>query len=102
MLNYIKINVKKLNLFYLIIILVGISEHIENGVNGFVYDKNNPLELKLILENIYNNKYDLNLISHNAVESAKQFKWDKIAEIYLNYFYLIAFDNRVGSIQNTG
>lgn len=81
---------------------VGISEHIENGVNGFVYDKNNPLELKLILENIYNNKYDLNLISHNAVESAKQFKWDKIAEIYLNYFYLIAFDNRVGSIQNTG
>lgn len=40
----------------------------------------------LILENIYNNKYDLNLISHNAVESAKQFKWDKIAEIYCNLY----------------
>ncbi len=63
---------------------VGISQYIKNGINGFVYDKNNPIELKSILENIY--KYDLNNISQNAIKLAKQFKWDKIAELYLNYY----------------
>ncbi|GAB6282543.1 MAG: glycosyltransferase family 4 protein [Ignavibacterium sp.] len=65
---------------------IGISEYIENEANGFVYDKNNPIELKLIIENIYNHKYNLNIISHNAVELAKQFKWEKIAKLYLEYY----------------
>lgn len=65
---------------------VGIAQYIKNGENGFVYDKNNSLELSRILKNIIEGKYQLAKISTNAREIIEQLNWDKIADKYLETY----------------
>ncbi len=65
---------------------VGIKFYIEDGFNGFVYDKNQSNELKELLEKIFNKEYDLKRISKNASEIIMKLNWNIIAQKYLDLY----------------
>ena len=67
----------------------GISNFIVQGENGFIFNQNNPLELAVILNKIYQKKYDLEKISKNASETAKQLTWEVIAKKYYEHYCTI-------------
>jgi glycosyltransferase involved in cell wall biosynthesis len=64
----------------------GISSFIKNCENGFAFDSEQPETIIEILLDIAEGKYPLDLISQNAISTAKDLSWDKIAKKYLaNY-----------------
>ncbi len=65
---------------------IGISEYIVNGVNGFVYNSEKIEEVKTILENISNGRFDIQSISHNAQNIVDELNWNKIAQKYLEVY----------------
>lgn len=65
---------------------IGIKDIIEHGINGFVYNSSSSNELSELMNEIYQGKYDLNLISANAKETSKALGWEKITEKYLSAY----------------
>jgi len=64
----------------------GISSYIKNGENGFIFNIEKPEEIKEIVQNISSAKYCLDSISANAIATAKELRWDKIAAQYLKTY----------------
>lgn len=65
---------------------IGISEYIENEVNGFVYKNENIEEVKMILENIYNGQYDIQKISQNAQNIVDELNWGNVSKKYIEVY----------------
>ncbi|MBX7045685.1 MAG: glycosyltransferase [Ignavibacteria bacterium] len=65
----------------------GLPEIIEDGINGYLYDLNNPGELIQKLEFIINNLDNLNHIRQNAIEKVKKcFDINQNAEEYYKLY----------------
>jgi glycosyltransferase involved in cell wall biosynthesis len=62
---------------------VGMRDFIEHEVNGFIYDSSSSNELVKLLNVIYEDKYDLNLISANAKKIYDVLNWENITEQYI-------------------
>jgi len=65
---------------------VGISFFIHTGINSFIYKHDNPGEIKEILFNIINGKYNLESISNEAKKIFYELNWQKISELYVNFY----------------
>ena len=63
--------------------MVGTSALIEHGESGFIFESGNEKQIRLILQNIIKNKYDLKKIAENA------------REIYKNNLSLEHFDESI-------
>ena len=64
----------------------GIMELIENGVNGFVYNKSGSRDSLQILNNISDGKFDLDVISNNAKKIYEDLNWEKITKKYFEVY----------------
>ncbi len=71
----------------------GISDIIQNEINGFVYYAEFPQDIRKIISDIHNKKYDLESISENAVSTTENLGWDTIAEKYLNLYKDVLTNN---------
>ena len=49
----------------------GITEHIQNGINGFIIEQNNPLEYANKIKLLLNDLKSMEIIQNNAIEYAK-------------------------------
>ncbi len=65
----------------------GISEIIDNKINGFIYNKKE--ELINILNLMLNNHFDLENISQKSLSLAKNYCWETIANRYLKEYELL-------------
>ena len=72
---------------------VGISEYIESGINGFVYQKSSPEQVINIIKKINEGKINTSQIIKNAKETCLELKWDNIANNYL-YTYQKILDRK--------
>jgi len=70
----------------------GISDYIDNHVNGFVFDLEKPEEIKTIIEDIFSSDYDLSKISENAIKTTQSLEWNLIAEKYLAIYNRVIND----------
>jgi len=89
--NYMPFSILALETLALGLILIvsdesGISSYIKNGENGFVYDSKRPNEIRKILLDIAGGKHSLEIISKNAIITAKDLSWDKIAKQYFTNY----------------
>ena len=62
----------------------GIKDHINNESNGFIYSSEG--DLKRLLKDIYDNKFDLSLISCNAKKIYEKLNWVKVAKEYIEAY----------------
>ena len=62
---------------------VGIRDFIKENENGFIYDSRSPSNLSNLLNEIYNDKYNLNLISAGARRIYDILNWERITEQYI-------------------
>jgi len=64
----------------------GIPELVKDEFNGFLFEANNIISLRHIIENVINDKYDLTKLSENAILSSRKFPFESqmksILEIY--------------------
>ncbi|MEO5572627.1 MAG: glycosyltransferase, partial [Bacteroidia bacterium] len=59
------------------------KEIIEDGINGLLFENNNPESLAEIIDDVFSEKFNINLIETNAKQFAeKNFSWDNIAETF--------------------
>jgi glycosyltransferase involved in cell wall biosynthesis len=65
---------------------IGIKDMINHGENGFVYDSSSSNDLSELMNEIYNGKYDLNLISENAKKIILTLNWQNIAAEYVSAY----------------
>jgi glycosyltransferase involved in cell wall biosynthesis len=65
---------------------IGIKDFVEHGVNGFLYDYSTSDGLANLLNDIYKDKYDLNLISNNARKIYDQLNWQNITRKYIDVY----------------
>lgn len=65
---------------------IGIKDFIENKVNGFIYESNSKRELADLINEIAEDKYNLNSISANARENSRKFEWGKITDDYISAY----------------
>jgi glycosyltransferase involved in cell wall biosynthesis len=65
---------------------VGIKSFIEHKRNGFIYDRSSSNDLAELLDDIYDYKYDLNMISGNAKKIYEQLNWLNIAKQYMTAY----------------
>ncbi len=61
----------------------GIKEIIKNKINGFIYDSRKKGSLSDLLNNIFNDKHDLNLISKNSSDIYLTLNWRFITNHYI-------------------
>ena len=64
-----------------------LNEIIDHGKNGFLFNSDNPEELKILLEDILNNKYDLETIKMEARNLGKMYSIDKTAKLYYDHLF---------------
>jgi len=65
----------------------GIPEIIENGVNGFLFEKEKPMELVNILVSIFEGNFNLDIIRKNAIDTiVKHFNWGKKGKEICNLY----------------
>ena len=64
----------------------GISDLIQNGVNGFVYNSSSPWEINQIIVDIYCNKFDLKELSDSAITTSEKLNWNAITSTYSNLY----------------
>lgn len=64
-----------------------LNEIIDHGKNGFLFDSEKPGELKILLEDILNNKYDLEAIKLEAKILGKMYSVEKTAKLYFNHLF---------------
>ena len=60
----------------------GIDGFIKNGVNGFLVNPNVD-EIVELIENIYNNKYNIEEIREKALKNVEQLTWENNAKKYI-------------------
>ncbi|HSP87360.1 MAG TPA: glycosyltransferase family 4 protein [Ignavibacteriaceae bacterium] len=63
----------------------GVKEIIENKINGFVYHDSEE-NLSTILENIYEDKFNLKQISENTSKIYEKLNWEKVSDEYLQQY----------------
>ena len=63
----------------------GIKEIINNNINGFIY-KDDDENLSSLLREIFDGKFNLDVISTNASKIYKQLNWGKISKQYLSIY----------------
>ncbi len=90
-LSYIPFSIMALEAMSLGLIVIasnesGISSFIKDGENGFVFESENPDKIREILLDISSSKYNLELLSSNAIDAAKDLSWDRIATQYLSTY----------------
>lgn len=68
---------------------VGIKDYIENGINGFFYDFQNTISLSNLFKDIKGNRYNLNLMSTKARETAITLNWTEITKKYLAAYHKV-------------
>jgi len=64
----------------------GLSEYIENGVNGFIYKSESPSELIQILHDLHSGLVDCELIRMNAQKTCSELNWDISAGRYIKLY----------------
>lgn len=64
-----------------------LDEIIDHGKNGFLFDSEKPEELKILLEDILNNKYDLEAIKLEAKSLGRMYSVEKTAKLYFNHLF---------------
>ena len=64
----------------------GIKNFIRHKMNGFIYSSESPNELKELLNEIFESRYNLNQISANAKDINEQLSWKKISRKYLSTY----------------
>jgi glycosyltransferase involved in cell wall biosynthesis len=65
---------------------VGMSEHIQNGVNGFKYNPENITEVVSLLNNLNNYSHNYQEISKNAKKITEELNWMNISKLYLQEY----------------
>lgn len=93
-LNYMPFSILALEAMALGLILIvsdksGLSEYIKNGENGFVYDSKNPEKIVYTIEEITKRKFQLEVMSKNAVKTAELLSWKKISARYYNQYKIV-------------
>lgn len=64
-----------------------LNEIINHGKNGFLFDSEKPEELKILFEDILNNKYDLESIKLEAKKLGRIYSIEKTAKLYINHLF---------------
>lgn len=64
----------------------GLSEYIENGVNGFIYKSENLFELIQILNDIHSGLVDYEFIRRNVQKTCCELNWNSIAGRYVELY----------------
>lgn len=64
----------------------GIKSFIRHKVNGFIYASESPNELRELLNEIFDGRYNLNQISEKAKNINEQLSWKKISRKYLSTY----------------
>lgn len=64
-----------------------LNEIINHGKNGFLFDSEKPEELKILFEDILNNKYDLESIKLEAKKLGRIYSIEKTAKLYFNHLF---------------
>lgn len=64
----------------------GLSEYIENGVNGFIYKSESLSELVQTLNNIQSGLVDCELIRKNAQQTCRELSWNNVAGRYVELY----------------
>ena len=67
----------------------GIKELIENNVNGFIYSKSKE-SLSYLLNQIFEDKFNLNEISLNASKIYEKLNWANVSEQYISLYKSVA------------
>ena len=67
----------------------GMSELIQDGINGFIYDYGDSSAILNVLKNLTLDLSKLRMVSANARKIFAQLSWENIAEQYLNTYYKI-------------
>tara|TARA_B100001564_G_C20652153_1_gene677384 strand:- start:98 stop:1315 length:1218 start_codon:yes stop_codon:yes gene_type:complete len=64
-----------------------LNEIIEHRKNGFLFNSDNPEELKILLEEILNNKYDLKSVKKEAMSLGKMYSIERTAKLYFDHLF---------------
>lgn len=67
---------------------IGTRDYIKNGINGFIYSKDDSKPLFRIMQIILNNEYNLDVVSRNASAIKDILNWDKVLHEYLAAYNL--------------
>ena len=62
-------------------------EIIENKKNGFIFNSSNKNDLDELMEEILENKFDLNEIEENAKATGKRYISENIAKIHYDHLF---------------
>lgn len=65
---------------------VGIKDFIKHNFNGFIYDSLSLTDLSRLIEEIFEGKYDLDIISTNAKKIFETLNWNKVTRQYYQSF----------------
>jgi glycosyltransferase involved in cell wall biosynthesis len=64
----------------------GISSYIKHEINGFIYDYQNPDKMKVILQKIIYNEFNLIDVSKEAKKIFHELNWENISRYYLDCY----------------
>lgn len=64
----------------------GIKDFIKHGVNGFIYESSDSKSLVELVNDIYNKRYDLDMISRSTKKIYDELYWGKVSEEYLSVY----------------
>lgn len=67
---------------------VGITNFIKHKINGFIYNHKSREDLSNLINDIYNNKYDLKKISSFAKRIYDKLNWGQIAKLYIDVYQM--------------
>jgi len=64
-----------------------LNEIINHGQNGFLFNSDNPEELITLLQDILDNKYDLETIKVEARNLGKMYSIEKTSKLYFDHLF---------------
>jgi UDP-glucose:(heptosyl)LPS alpha-1,3-glucosyltransferase len=70
---------------------IGLSEYIESGVNGFIYDGSNLSDLEKILYDLNSGLFNTDMIKTNAQRLCSELKWDNVSSKYIDLYKKLLF-----------
>ena len=71
----------------------GSTEVIQDGINGFLFDPDDPNSLKKILNRILSKKADLTAISSNCFKASSAFSEEGLKASYLRIYKALSRNN---------
>jgi len=63
---------------------VGAKDCIKNGVNGFIFENNNNIQLSSMIQGFVNNKKQLSGMGEESKKIASKYDWHYIVEDLIN------------------